>query len=191
MVEIRKVCAVGLSLPNDGEIVILQGSQAEDNDPRKEEVADLTTPEMDKVDSSAVINFEDRLDGEMMVNRGKEAHLNESRDDDETDLGPSPPFEHSTINNVCHEPPVLLGVVEEGEKFDFCMCNPPFFESMEEAGLNPKTSCGGTPQEMVCPGGERAFISRIIEDSVALKQSFRYRASLLVNFILLNDIVEV
>lgn len=74
-------------------------------------------------------------------------------------------------------PPVLLGVVKDGESFDFCMCNPPFFESMEEAGLNPKTSCGGTPEEMVCPGGELAFITRIIEDSVTLKQSFRYQIS--------------
>lgn len=70
--------------------------------------------------------------------------------------------------------PILLGVVKDGESFDFCMCNPPFFETMEEAGLNPKTSCGGTPAEMVCPGGEQAFISRIVEDSVHLKHSFRY-----------------
>lgn len=70
-------------------------------------------------------------------------------------------------------PPILVGVVKEGESFDFCMCNPPFFESMEEAGLNPKTSCGGTAEEMVCPGGELAFVTRIIEDSVSLKNSFR------------------
>ena len=50
---------------------------------------------------------------------------------------------------------------------------PPFFETMEEAGLNPKTSFGGTPEEMVCPGGEKAFITRIIEDSAVLKESFR------------------
>lgn len=72
-----------------------------------------------------------------------------------------------------NELPVLVGVVKDDEKFDFCMCNPPFFESIEEAGRNPKTSCGGTYEEMVCPGGEQAFISRIIEDSVMLKQSFR------------------
>lgn len=71
------------------------------------------------------------------------------------------------------ELPVLVGVVGDGEKFDFCMCNPPFFQSIEEAGRNPKTSCGGTYEEMVCPGGEQAFISQIIEDSVMLKQSFR------------------
>lgn len=81
---------------------------------------------------------------------------------------------HSDVNKGYHGLPILLGVVRDGEKFDFCMCNPPFFETMEEAGLNPKTSCGGTPEEMVCPGGEKAFITRIIEDSVALQQTFRY-----------------
>ncbi|KAK8953708.1 hypothetical protein KSP40_PGU004079 [Platanthera guangdongensis] len=70
--------------------------------------------------------------------------------------------------------PVLAGVVKDGEIFEFCMCNPPFFESIEEAGLNPKTSCEGTPEEMVYPGGERAFITRIIEDSVGLRHSFRW-----------------
>lgn len=73
-----------------------------------------------------------------------------------------------------HGPPLLFDVVRDGESFDFCMCNPPFFESIEESGLNPKTSCGGTHAEMVCPGGEKAFVTRIIEDSVVLKQSFRY-----------------
>lgn len=81
---------------------------------------------------------------------------------------------HSNVNKSYHGPPVLYGVVRDGEEFDFCMCNPPFFESMEEAGLNPKTSCGGTPEEMVCSGGEEAFISRIIQDSFQLKQSIRY-----------------
>lgn len=71
------------------------------------------------------------------------------------------------------EPRVLVGVVQEGETFDFCMCNPPFFESMEEAGLNPRTACGGTPAEMVCPGGEEAFVNQIIEDSVQLQHSIQ------------------
>eukprot|EP00257_Ricinus_communis_P020945 XP_015580315.1 U6 small nuclear RNA (adenine-(43)-N(6))-methyltransferase [Ricinus communis] len=81
-------------------------------------------------------------------------------------------------NKKYHGPPVLVGVIKNDEKFEFCMCNPPFFESMEEAGLNPKTSCGGTPEEMVCPGGEKAFIARIIEDSVILKESFRWFTSM-------------
>lgn len=87
------------------------------------------------------------------------------------------PSSFETCSNAIksyHGPPILLDVVKAGEKFDFCMCNPPFFETMEEAGLNPNTSCGGTPAEMVCAGGEQAFISRMIQDSVELKQSIRY-----------------
>ncbi|XP_076901071.1 psilocybin synthase-like [Bidens hawaiensis] len=85
-----------------------------------------------------------------------------------------------TTNNggTYNGPPILLGVVKTDEKFDFCMCNPPFFESMDEAGLNPNSSCGGTPAEMVCPGGEQAFVSRMIQDSVQLKQSFRWYTSM-------------
>ncbi|XP_065867926.1 uncharacterized protein [Euphorbia lathyris] len=82
------------------------------------------------------------------------------------------------MSNEYDGPPILSGVVKDGEKFDFCMCNPPFFENMDEAGLNPKTACGGTPEEMVCPGGEKAFITRIIEDSVVLKESFRWYSSM-------------
>ncbi|KAF3434675.1 hypothetical protein FNV43_RR21760 [Rhamnella rubrinervis] len=78
------------------------------------------------------------------------------------------------VDKRYHGSPILLGVVRDDEKFDFCMCNPPFFETIEEAGLNPKTSCGGTPEEMVCPGGEKAFITHIIEDSSILKHTFRW-----------------
>ncbi|CAM0947560.1 unnamed protein product [Alopecurus aequalis] len=83
------------------------------------------------------------------------------------------------VENVLRSiPPILVGVVKDSEIFDFCMCNPPFFESMEEAGLNPDTSCAGTAEEMACPGGEQAFITRIIEDSVSLRNSFRWFTSM-------------
>ncbi|KAL1554425.1 23S rRNA (adenine(1618)-N(6))-methyltransferase [Salvia divinorum] len=87
-------------------------------------------------------------------------------------------------------PPVLIGSVKDGEKFDFCMCNPPFFETMEEAGLNPKTSCGGTPAEMVCSGGEHAFIKHIIEDSATLKDIFRWYSSMVGRKLNLNILVS-
>lgn len=111
---------------------------------------------------------EDRRDGESIVRSGNLEDANS---------GPSmscPVELRSGVKMSYHGPPILVGVVQDDEKFDFCMCNPPFFETMEEAGLNPKTACGGTSKEMVCPGGEHAFITRIIEDSVKLKQSFRY-----------------
>lgn len=79
------------------------------------------------------------------------------------------------VSHSGHESlPVLAGVVGDKEKFDFCMCNPPFFETMEEAGANPHTSCGGTWAEMVYPGGEEGFITRIIEDSTQLKEQMHW-----------------
>ncbi|CAN1276453.1 RNA N6-adenosine-methyltransferase mettl16 [Linum perenne] len=100
--------------------------------------------------------------------------------DEEAKLEPSCSLETEDVadSRYCG-PHILLGVVKEGEKFDFCMCNPPFFESIEEAGLNPKTACGGTPEEMVCHGGEQAFVTRMIDDSVVLKDSFRWYTSML------------
>ncbi|XP_061977259.1 uncharacterized protein LOC133698376 isoform X3 [Populus nigra] len=112
------------------------------------------------------VNCENKIDGNATVV-------------EEAELLPSSSFDPPLhMNKKYSGPPLLLGVVRDGEKFDFCMCNPPFFETMEEAGLNPKTSCGGTPEEMVCPGGEKAFITRIIEDSVVLKESFRWFTSM-------------
>jgi hypothetical protein len=68
---------------------------------------------------------------------------------------------------------ILVGVVKEGERFDFCMCNPPFFTSMAEANANPRTACGGTEAEMVYPGGEEVFVARMIEDSATLKHKIQ------------------
>lgn len=59
--------------------------------------------------------------------------------------------------------------MKEGEAFTFSMCNPPFFKSLEEAGQNPSTAYQGTPAEMVCEGGELAFVSQMLTDSLALK----------------------
>ena len=58
------------------------------------------------------------------------------------------------------------------------MCNPPFFESMDEAAANPRTACGGTEAEMVYPGGEEAFVGRMIEDSCALKGRVHWYTSM-------------
>ncbi len=49
------------------------------------------------------------------------------------------------------------------------MCNPPFFESMEEAGRNPATAFSGTAEEVTCPGGELAFVMQMVRDSTQLQ----------------------
>mmetsp|Transcript_14658 Transcript_14658/g.34872 ORF Transcript_14658/g.34872 Transcript_14658/m.34872 type:complete len:446 (+) Transcript_14658:653-1990(+) len=63
---------------------------------------------------------------------------------------------------------MLLNAVRGGEAFHFSMCNPPFFASAEEAGRNPNTACGGTAAEMVCRGGELAFVQAMLEESASL-----------------------
>lgn len=129
--------------------------------------------EIRKVESNASTPCVEGLHDEESVH-SDEINLCTSVDTEVEPLPSLPHDLHICENRNYHGPPILLGVVRDDEKFDFCMCNPPFFESLEEAGLNPKTSCGGTSEEMVCPGGEKAFITRIIEDSAELKNHFRY-----------------
>ena len=38
---------------------------------------------------------------------------------------------------------ILLPAVQDEETFSFSMCNPPFFESLQEAGRNPHTAYAG------------------------------------------------
>ena len=63
----------------------------------------------------------------------------------------------------------LLGVKNE-EQFSFCMCNPPFFDLIQDAKLNPATHFGGTTYEMCHPGGEEAFTQRIFYESLVLRE---------------------
>lgn len=53
--------------------------------------------------------------------------------------------------------------------YHFSMCNPPFFDDMSEADTNPQTSCMGSANEMVFPGGEVAFVGHLIADSLELR----------------------
>lgn len=59
---------------------------------------------------------------------------------------------------------MLCNAIHDGEAFHFSMCNPPFFESLKEAGRNPNTACGGTAAEMVCKGGELAFLKAMVDE---------------------------
>ncbi|KAK6159572.1 hypothetical protein DH2020_006886 [Rehmannia glutinosa] len=125
---------------------------------------------------------------EELHNEGRfDSNSTNARDDGRASTVPEP---HLGVKKSYNGPPILLGVVKDGESFDFCMCNPPFFETMEEAGLNPKTACGGTPEEMVCCGGEHAFITRIIEDSAKLKHTFRWYTSMVGRKFNLNILVS-
>ncbi|PFH53327.1 hypothetical protein AMATHDRAFT_79160, partial [Amanita thiersii Skay4041] len=68
--------------------------------------------------------------------------------------------------------PILLPLEDPTRLFDFTMCNPPFYTSKEEImhsskakELPPNAICNGAEVEMITPGGELAFVGRIIEES--------------------------
>jgi len=71
---------------------------------------------------------------------------------------------------------IFDGVVEKGEKFSFCMCNPPFHASKKLAeaasqrkarnlNLSDRKNFSGQSQELWCAGGELAFIMKMIMES--------------------------
>ena len=90
----------------------------------------------------------------------------------------------------------LLGIKAE-EQFSFCMCNPPFFDSMKAALLNPCTNFGGTPDEMCYPGGEEAFTRRLLDESLVIKDRVHWYTTMcgkkqtLIKILHLLDVAKV
>ncbi|KAI3922637.1 hypothetical protein MKX01_006326 [Papaver californicum] len=174
--EIESVAKVSDVVSNSQESADAHGQLAAKTERCSEQVIGEETESVVKV-SDVVSDSQEAAAADGQLATEKERCLVEIIREEESEVN-VPDAVSELEEKASDEPGVLLGVVKNGERFDFCMCNPPFFESMEEAGLNPKTSCGGTLAEMVCPGGELAFISRIIEDSAVLKQSFRWYTSM-------------
>lgn len=99
---------------------------------------------------------------------------------------------HTTTDRLLLEPLTALGLVSDAQSalehaaspaqtplFHFSMSNPPFFEDMAEADTNPQTCCMGSASEMVCPGGEVAFISHMIRDSLRLRTRVLWYTSMI------------
>lgn len=76
---------------------------------------------------------------------------------------------------------VFKNIIQEGELFDMTLCNPPFHSSKEEATKGtirkiknlknevhskPVLNFGGVNNELWCEGGELAFITNMIYESV-------------------------
>ena len=69
---------------------------------------------------------------------------------------------------------------------DFTMCNPPFYGSRKEIekraaakGHEPKAVCTGADVEMITPGGEVAFATRMLDESCALATRVRWYTTML------------
>lgn len=83
------------------------------------------------------------------------------------------------------------------EGLDFVMCNPPFFPSLAamRAGTESKDSapsavCTGAEVEMVCPGGDVGFVSRIIDESLVLRDKVEWYSSMLHSLNSVRSIVS-
>ncbi|KDN42205.1 hypothetical protein K437DRAFT_295422 [Tilletiaria anomala UBC 951] len=64
---------------------------------------------------------------------------------------------------------------DRDDVYDFTMCNPPFYGSLAEMResasfkmAGPSAACTGSEQEMLTPGGEAAFVGKMIEESIKL-----------------------
>jgi len=74
-------------------------------------------------------------------------------------------------------PAILQGLLKPEERFDVTLCNPPFNASEAESKMGAKRkwanlgrpetekNFGGRPAELWTPGGEAAFVRRLIEES--------------------------
>ncbi|WP_194851125.1 23S rRNA (adenine(1618)-N(6))-methyltransferase RlmF [Nonlabens antarcticus] len=86
---------------------------------------------------------------------------------------------------------ILEGIILEGEKYDFTMCNPPFFSSQEEtdkvnqkkqrklATYEERRNFSGMSHELWCNGGEALFVKRMIKESVNFKDQVEWFTSLI------------
>lgn len=81
---------------------------------------------------------------------------------------------------------IFSGILYDDDYFDLCICNPPFHESAKAASTTAKRKLknlgqtstsdyvlnfGGTNSELWCEGGELAFITQMIEESVLFSNS--------------------
>ncbi|GAA5862026.1 hypothetical protein JCM3774_006145 [Rhodotorula dairenensis] len=92
-------------------------------------------------------------------------------------------------------PPV---VIDAASSIDFTMCNPPFYASAEEIASSeagkarlPFAICTGADNEMVTPGGEVAFVSRMIQGTPSLgPEKIRWFTSLLGKYSSIAPLVD-
>ncbi|KAL8761549.1 MAG: hypothetical protein Q9184_002343 [Pyrenodesmia sp. 2 TL-2023] len=83
------------------------------------------------------------------------------------------------------------------ESIDFTLTNPPFYPSpsslLASAAAKsrpPHSACTGAPIEMVTPGGETTFVSRLIGESVILQERVQWYTTMLGKLSSVSVVVE-
>ncbi|KAF2713075.1 hypothetical protein K504DRAFT_472549 [Pleomassaria siparia CBS 279.74] len=74
------------------------------------------------------------------------------------------------------------------DRLDFTICNPPFFSDEKDMrssikgegkSWTPNSVCTGSGTEMVCEGGDLGFVTRMVEESLLLKDKVSWYSSML------------
>ncbi len=92
---------------------------------------------------------------------------------------------------------IFEGIIEETDRFDLTMCNPPFHASLEDAmranrrkvnnlsrdnkGVKSGLNFGGQKAELWCPGGERLFLKKMVKESANFSSQVTWFTSLVSN----------
>ena len=112
------------------------------------------------------------------------------------------------INNLMTRTKMLLQLKDASlipikylaeEKLDFVMCNPPFFADEAEMqssvkgegkSQKPNAVCTGSENEMVYPGGDLAFVRRMIGESLVLREKVTWYSSMLGKLSSAKSVIE-
>lgn len=101
--------------------------------------------------------------------------------------------DHIELRLQTHTGDIFKGMVGPDEYFDLVVCNPPFHASQREAMAaattkrrnlkisgdhKMKLNFGGQNAELWCPGGEVAFIRRMVQQSIPIGRQCKWFTSL-------------
>ncbi|KAG5289049.1 DUF890 domain-containing protein [Histoplasma ohiense] len=96
-------------------------------------------------------------------------------------------IESSTSNALI--PLETINIPESNSRLDFTMCNPPFYQSRDELISSAKakqrppfSACTGAEVEMITPGGEVEFVTRMIRESIELRNRVQWYTSMVGKF---------
>lgn len=72
----------------------------------------------------------------------------------------------------------MKGAVDEEQVYHFSMCNPPFFKIEEVPDkvlkrLPPRNAPTGNSGELTVQGGEREFVTQMINESIEMKEKIK------------------
>ncbi|KZC13336.1 PREDICTED: methyltransferase-like protein 16 homolog [Dufourea novaeangliae] len=72
---------------------------------------------------------------------------------------------------------IFQDIVKEHGSYHFTMCNPPFFETEGSDRITkqqpPRNAPTGNKAELTVKGGERAFVTQIIDESIEMKENIK------------------